>query len=78
MDFLVVVVSWLQMMAAVVLQTLDASDLIPSTWAFADLTAAIGAIAGMDIVKYPFIGLLALSLLITVATRLKRTVKAGK
>lgn len=62
----------------VMLQAAGPEDLIPSTWTFADLTGAIGAIAGSDMVKLPFFGLLALGLLITVASRLKRVVKSGR
>jgi hypothetical protein len=53
-------------------------DLIPSTWTFVDLTGAVASVAGLDIVKLPFFALLALSILILVASRLKRAIKAGK
>jgi hypothetical protein len=59
-------------------QTPTPSDIIPSTWTFADLTGAIAAIANLDVVKLTFFGLLALGILIVVAMRLKRLVKAGR
>lgn len=59
-------------------QTPGPGDIIPSTWAFSDLTGAMGAVASNELVKVTFFGLLGLSLLIVVATRLKRAIKAGK
>jgi hypothetical protein len=53
------------------------SDIIPSTWAFSDLTGGIAAIANLDLVKLTFFGLLALSVLVFVAMKIKRLVKAG-
>jgi hypothetical protein len=53
------------------------SDIIPSTWTFVDLTGGIAAIAGLDLIKLTFFGLLALSVLVFVAMKIKRLVKAG-
>lgn len=54
------------------------ANLIPTSWAFSDLTGAIGSIAGLDLVKLPFFGLVGFSILLIIARRLKGTVKAGR
>ena len=59
-------------------QTPGADDIVPTTWTFTDLTAAISAIAGLDIVKLTFLGLVALAILVFVARKVKSLVMAGR